>query len=153
MDRRFWLSRVCCAAALGAAALAINTTTQAQGGAQMLDPALSVRTVVSGLTTPIGVAFLGPADLLVLEKDTGRVRRIVNGNVSEPVLDLVVNRASERGLLGIALHPDFPQNPGVYLFWTCRSRGQTPEPPAPEFVPRDQPCRDSGDDSVGNHRE
>jgi glucose/arabinose dehydrogenase len=33
-------------------------------------------------------------------------------------LDLPVNFGSERGLLGIALHPDFPANPGVYLYWT-----------------------------------
>jgi aldose sugar dehydrogenase len=35
-------------------------------------------------------------------------------------LDLAVNFASERGLLGIALHPDFAKNGWVYLYWTCR---------------------------------
>ena len=94
----------------------------AQGsGPQMLHPLLDVRTVVSGLANPIGIAFLGPADMLVLEKDTGQVKRVVNGVVTGMVLDLGVNRNSERGLLGIALHPDFPSNPGVYLYWTCRS--------------------------------
>jgi hypothetical protein len=39
------------------------------------------------------------------------------------VLDLAVNFASERGLLGIALHPDFPTDPGVYLYWTESSTG------------------------------
>jgi glucose/arabinose dehydrogenase len=34
-----------------------------------------------------------------------------------------VNFASERGLLGIALHPDFPANPGVYLYWTESTTG------------------------------
>jgi aldose sugar dehydrogenase len=34
------------------------------------------------------------------------------------VLDLAVNSGSERGLLGIALHPQFPANPGVYLYRT-----------------------------------
>ena len=34
-----------------------------------------------------------------------------------------VNSASERGLLGIALHPDFPSNPLVYLYWTQSSTG------------------------------
>src|SRR4029077_20820545 len=33
-------------------------------------------------------------------------------------LDLAVNNGSERGLLGIALHPDFPASPHVYLYWT-----------------------------------
>jgi aldose sugar dehydrogenase len=88
----------------------------------VVDPNLGVRTAVSGLVTPSTMAFLGPDDFLVLEKNTGQVKRVVNGDVQgAPVLDLSVNFASERGLLGIALHPDFPANPGVYLFWSCRS--------------------------------
>jgi glucose/arabinose dehydrogenase len=77
--------------------------------------------------------------MLVLEKDSGRVKRVVNGIVTATVLDLGVNRNSERGLLGIALHPDFPQNPGVYLYWTCRSTA----PPADPFVPDERTCLDS----------
>jgi glucose/arabinose dehydrogenase len=60
---------------------------------------------------------------LVLEKATGRVQRVTGGVVQSTVLDLAVNAASERGLLGIALHPDFPTNPGVYLFWTESTTG------------------------------
>ena len=63
----------------------------------------------------IALEFIGPDDFLVLEKNTGRVQRIVNGALQGTVLDLAVNAASERGLLGIALHPQFPDNPGVYL--------------------------------------
>ena len=62
-------------------------------------------------------------DLLVAEKNTGRVQRIVNGALQSTVLDLAVNNGSERGLLGMALHPNFPINPGVYLYWTCRGAG------------------------------
>lgn len=83
----------------------------------LLDPALAVETVVSGLNQPIAMAFLGADDFLVTEKATGQVKRVQGGSVSV-VLDLAVNSASERGLLGIALHPDFPSNPGVYLFHT-----------------------------------
>ena len=47
------------------------------------------------------------------------MKRVVNGVVQSPaVLDLAVNSGSERGLLGIALHPDFPATPHVYLYWT-----------------------------------
>jgi len=87
------------------------------------DPDLAVRTVVSGLTQPIALAFLGPNDFLVTEKSTGRVKRVVNGSVKSVALDLPVNFASERGLLGIALHPDFRRNHWVYLFWTQSSTG------------------------------
>ncbi|HEV8251331.1 MAG TPA: PQQ-dependent sugar dehydrogenase [Gaiellaceae bacterium] len=89
----------------------------------MLDPRLDLRTVAGGLVTPTGIAFLGPNDILAIEKNTGRVRRIVNGTVGATVLDLAVNVGSERGLLGIALHPDFPTNPGVYLYWTESTTG------------------------------
>jgi aldose sugar dehydrogenase len=98
------------------------------GGAQVqgptiLHPGLSVRTVVNGLVTPTSLAFMGADDMLVLEKNTGRVQRVVGGAIQSTVLDLPVNFGSERGLLGIALHPDFPQNPSVYLYWTESSTG------------------------------
>jgi glucose/arabinose dehydrogenase len=112
-------------AALGLAALALGgRQVQAQApGPSLVDPNLAVRTVVSGLTTPVHLAFLGHADMLVLEKNTGRVHRVVGGAVQGTVLDLGVNFASERGLLSIALHPDFPANPGVYLYWTESTTG------------------------------
>lgn len=83
----------------------------------LVDRNLVVHEAASGLETPVGAAFLGPGDMLVIEKNTGRVQRIQNGTTST-ILDLAVNSASERGLLGIALHPAFPADPGVYLFWT-----------------------------------
>ena len=50
------------------------------------------------------MAFIGPNDILVLEKDNGMVKRIVNGVISEePVLDVNVATAYERGLLGLPL--------------------------------------------------
>jgi hypothetical protein len=89
----------------------------------MLDSRLGVRTVVGGLVTPTSIAFLGPNDILAIEKNTGRVQRVVNGTIQGTVLDLAVNFGSERGLLGIALHPTFPANPGVYLYWTESTTG------------------------------
>jgi glucose/arabinose dehydrogenase len=93
---------------------------------------------VSGLSQPTGIAFLGRNDFLITEKATGQVKRVINGVVqANPVLDLAVNSASERGLLGIALHPDFPADPGVYLYWTC----SVPAPPAENpFFPTAESC-------------
>jgi aldose sugar dehydrogenase len=109
-----------------AACLVAGLTTSAAAqtdGPHMLDPNLEVRTVVSGLNQPTTMAFVGPNDMLVLEKATGRVVRVTNGVNQGAVLDLAVNFGSERGLLGIALHPDFPANPGVYLYWTESTTG------------------------------
>ena len=95
----------------------------------MLHPNLGVRAVVTGLTQPTTMAFIGENDLLVLEKGTGRVQRVVNGAIDSTVLDLAVNFGSERGLLGVALHPDFPSNPGVYLYWTESTTGSRHQRP------------------------
>ena len=93
-------------------------------GPSLTDSGLQVRAVVRGLNQPITMAFIADNDLFVLEKATGRVRRVTNGAVqAAPALDLNVNSASERGLLGIALHPSFPANPRVYLYWTESSTG------------------------------
>jgi glucose/arabinose dehydrogenase len=137
---------------LGALAIAaaatipsLNRPLEAQMPASpsMLDSALSVRTAVPGLTTPIGLAFIPregsslaerrrrPIEMFVIEKVTGHVKHVVDGVVAATVLDLAVNFASERGLLGIALHPRFPERPFVYLYWTCR----TAAPPANNFRP------------------
>ena len=101
-------------------ATAVTTVVPRASSPALLDPNLALSTVVSGLTEPTGLAFLGPNDLLVTEKSTGRVQRVMDGVVQGPVLTLPVNFASERGLLGIALHPHFAANGLVYLFWTCR---------------------------------
>ena len=42
---------------------------------------------------------------------------------SGEVLDIAVHSSSERGLLGIALHPDFPTALFVYLYYTESSTG------------------------------
>jgi aldose sugar dehydrogenase len=129
--------------------LALSVTTVAvgaQAGPSVVDPNLGVRTVVGGLVTPSAMAFLGSNDFLVLEKNTGQVKRVVNGVVQGVVLDLSVNFASERGLLGIALHPRFPANPGVYLFWSCRSSVPLDADP---FRPEEQACSDDPAAMVG----
>jgi aldose sugar dehydrogenase len=88
------------------------------------DPTLAVTEVVSGLSAPTAMAFIGPNDILVLQKNDGWVRRVLNG-VLQPglVLDVAVDQTSERGLLGIALHPAFPVTPWVYLYYTESSTG------------------------------
>jgi glucose/arabinose dehydrogenase len=70
------------------------------------------------------MVFLGPADYFVLEKASGQVKRVIGGVIQPtPVLDLAVNSASERGLLSMALHPNFPATPFVYVRWTESSTG------------------------------
>lgn len=92
----------------GSAALAVPTVN---------DGTLAVDTILTQLSAPSAIAFLGPNDFLFLEKATGRVRRVVGGVLqSDPVLDVAVNTDSERGLLGIAINSEVP--PRVFLYYT-----------------------------------
>ena len=102
----------------------VNTVVDPQAAAPLLlDQNLSVKTIAGGLNQPTSLAFLGANEFLILERTTGKVQRVLNGQLQTPVLDLAVNSASERGLLGLALHPNFPATPYVYLFWTESSTG------------------------------
>jgi glucose/arabinose dehydrogenase len=68
------------------------------------DPKLKIEVVTSGLERPTSMAFLGPNDILVLEKNKGTVQRIINGTeLPEPLLDFNVGNLRERGLVGIAV--------------------------------------------------
>ncbi len=109
---------------------------------EVLDDNLQVTTVLNaGLTQPIGIVFLAANDFLVLEKASGQVRRVTNGVIqATPVLDLAVNSASERGLLSLVLHPNFPSTPWVYVRWTQSSTGADTTHHAERAAPR-QPRR------------
>lgn len=100
-----------------------DASSQPPDAPAMTDANLKVTTLVSGLDQPTSMAFLGDGDFLVLEKASGKVKHVVNGSVVGTALDLAVNSASERGLLGIALQPDFASSHGVYLYWTESSTG------------------------------
>jgi uncharacterized repeat protein (TIGR01451 family) len=102
----------------------VGTVVDPQVAAPLiLDQNLSVKTIVSGLNQPTSMAFLSANEFLILERATGKVQRVLNGQLQTPALDLAVNSASERGLLGLALHPNFPATPYVYLYWTESSTG------------------------------
>jgi len=83
------------------------------------DPRLLVETATStSVAVPTAMAFIGPGDVLICELFTGRVRRVINGIVQAGnVLDLSVATTPERGLYGMTLHPDFPNNGFIYLYY------------------------------------
>jgi glucose/arabinose dehydrogenase len=90
--------------------------------ATISEPGWSLTTAASGFNQPTTMQFLGDGDFFVGEKATGKLKRYDNGTVTE-VLDLPVNSSSERGLLGVALHPDFDTTPSVYLYYSLADGG------------------------------
>ena len=77
------------------------------------------RLTVSGLTSPIGLVN-GSGRLFVVEQP-GLIRVIRDGELlPEPFLDIRdrVSCCSERGLLGLAFHPDYDQNGLFFVNYT-----------------------------------
>ena len=90
------------------------------------DPNLKVETVATGLALPTTMAFIGPNDILVLEKSKGTVQRIVNGQMlAEPLLQVNVSSEVERGMLGIATSEDNQTgSTNVFLYYTEAQGGE-----------------------------
>jgi glucose/arabinose dehydrogenase len=112
------------------------------------DPNLGVQLVFEGLELPTSMAFLGPDDILVLEKDKGTVQRIVNGEMlPEPLLDVNVANKSERGMLGIAVtkNETGPNNSNKYVFLYFTESVQDGN----DDCPKDDFCN-PGNDPLGN---
>jgi len=88
------------------------------GEPTVIDPDFKVETIVSGLSVPITMDFLGIDDILVLQKNDGKVMHVLSGELqATPVLDVPVANNSERGLLGIVIVQSIP-SPFVYLYFT-----------------------------------
>ena len=86
----------------------------------------NVDTAAGGLQVPWAIAFLPDGGMLVTER-AGRVRLLSGGQLqSQPALTLSVVSAPgvESGLLGIALHPGFPNPADVYLYYTYGRSGK-----------------------------
>jgi aldose sugar dehydrogenase len=103
------------------------------------DPALKLEMVYQGndtqlkykynqsgevhLLTPVTkMAFLGKNDFLLLNKNDGRVIRIVNHTISKPLIDLNVANKWERGLLGIATSTNMNKT-HIFLYFTESKSG------------------------------
>ena len=79
---------------------------------------LAPRRFLDDLAFPTNMAFLPDGTLLFTEKETGIVRVVAPDGrlVDRPFITLPVIGDAERGLLGIAVHPDFERDPWIYLY-------------------------------------
>ena len=78
-----------------------------------------VETLVGGLEVPWGLDFVDERTILVTERP-GRVRVVKGRSLRpEPVAEVEVADGGEGGLLGIALHPEFPERRFAYLYYTA----------------------------------
>ena len=88
-------------------------------GPTINDDSLTVEKVTSGLKFPTSMTFVGNNDMLVTEKNTGRVIRVLDGQVQDnPLVDLPVATKIERGLLGIVASKHLDGKTFVFLSYT-----------------------------------
>ncbi len=84
--------------------------------------ALNIETIVANADAPVDLAFATDGRVFYTEKNSGRIRVISGGALlDEPFATLRVNNRSERGLLGIALHPDFANTKWLYVYYSRSS--------------------------------
>src|SRR5512133_62415 len=115
------------------------------------EPHLTIDLVFKGIEHPTGIAFLGPDDILVLEKESGKVRRVLNGSIMPaPLLDTGVATERERGMLGIAVSNDTQNGitrSYVFIYFTQSHKSKDGSddcpPPEPYY------CK-QGTESLGN---
>lgn len=100
------------------AAPVANTVVQSEKHAFKLE------TVVEGVETPWGVAFLPDNRMLITEKD-GQLRVVDNGRlIPEPVQGVpAVLAKGQGGLLDVAVHPDYANNGWIYLSYSDPGEG------------------------------
>jgi quinoprotein glucose dehydrogenase len=129
-------------------------------GAQSVDDSELVNDRVE---FPTNMALAPDGRIFYTEKDIGEVRIIRDGELlAEPFAALDVIGDAERGLLGIALHPDFPAEPWVYLYYSDADSGRnrivriraegnrgTDIEPIIELLPADSGYHNGGDMAFG----
>ena len=81
---------------------------------------IKVEAWVENLEIPWSLVFLNEGRALVSERP-GRIRFIKDGELqSEPYAKIDVVHIGEGGLMGLAVHPDFPKKPFVYAMHTYK---------------------------------
>ena len=95
----------------------------------LAQPQIEIQPFATGFNNPLGIVNAGDSRLFVVEQ--GGLIRIVDspGVIQEPpFLDLsgiVSQSGNERGLLGLAFHPDYNENGYFFVDYTRSSDGNT----------------------------
>ena len=103
-------------------------------------PPVALEVVADGLADPIGIAS-APGGWLLVNERAGRVVAIRGGerSIALDITDRVLGE-DERGLLGLVLHPDWPDDPRAFVHYSDRERrhGAVGVPGTQDGEPR--PC-------------
>jgi uncharacterized repeat protein (TIGR03806 family) len=113
-----WLV-LCCVAGLACSSDQVATTT----GSIVLPTGFQVEILATGLRNPTAMD-LAPDGRIFVAEQTGAVRVVKNDVLlAAPFVQLTVDSANERGLVGLTLDPAFASNGFVYVFYTTAQGG------------------------------
>ncbi len=74
--------------------------------------------VTASLSNATAIAFTPDGRVLICLQ-SGQLRVVKNGSLlSTPAISLSVNTSGERGLIGVAVDPNFTTNQYIYLYYT-----------------------------------
>jgi glucose/arabinose dehydrogenase len=100
-------------------------SASARSGGSAFDAArvsVTLAPFVDGLTAPLAIVNAGDGtNRLFVAEQGGRILVIRDGRpVATPFLDIgdEITTGGERGLLGVAFHPDYPRDPRVFVDYT-----------------------------------
>jgi glucose/arabinose dehydrogenase len=105
--------------------LTMGATVGVLAGPDPAWAAIRARPVVTGIDTPTAFTF-GPGNVVwYVEKSSGQIRTHDMGTGADALFADVpgVNADGERGMLGIALDPQYPSRPYVYVYATRTENG------------------------------
>jgi glucose/arabinose dehydrogenase len=93
--------------------------------AQSYPPGFNDELIVGSLNVPTAFTF-DPAGRMYIAEQSGAIRIFEDDALlPDPAITIPVEAFDEQGLLGLALHPDFPAPPYLYVFYTPFTGNQT----------------------------
>ena len=104
------------------ASLALALIGEAPAGAR---GGIVVRSVATGLDDPAAFTFMPNGRIVYLERGSGEIHFLNASTGADHRFATVggVNGDGERGALGVALHPNWPRAPYLYVYVTRRVQG------------------------------
>ena len=100
-------------------------SAQRPGEGRPGNASVALTAVRTGLAFPIAIAFAGDGRVFYAERGTGNIQILGNATTNTTTFYTLsgTDSSGERGLLGLALDPDFPTTPYVYAYQTYDDTG------------------------------
>ncbi len=106
--------------AIAIAAAVTVTLASEQASAKVLKGFIQGK-VVGGLSEPTAMAF-APDGRIFVAQQGGKLRVVKDGRLlSQPFVTVKTDSRGERGLLGVAVDPNFASNGYVYVYYTAKT--------------------------------